>query len=217
MDMSDYIAAKSDQLNADDLIGGPRTIRITKVTGTGNPEQPVAVYFEGDDGKPWKVGKSMRRAMVHLWGPNAASYAGRSLTLYRDPKVKFGGMEVGGIRISHASDIPRDMSMALTATKGQKKLFEVKRLVAEAPKMSNRERMFAAAREAAGRGEKALAAFVVTLLPPALDALKPILAELNATAAKIPAHDPDTGEVPGNDPADDDAERDYLPDDDARI
>jgi hypothetical protein len=31
LDLSDTIAPKSDQLNADDLIGGPRTITITGI------------------------------------------------------------------------------------------------------------------------------------------------------------------------------------------
>ena len=64
VDMSQFVAPKSDQLNADDLIAGPRTIRIRGVRGTENPEQPVSVYFEGDDGKPYKPCKSMRRVMI---------------------------------------------------------------------------------------------------------------------------------------------------------
>lgn len=130
MDMSAFVAPKSDQLNADDLIAGPRTITITRVTGTGNGEQPVAVYFEGDDGKPLKPCKSMRRVMIAAWGADASQYAGRSMTLYRDPKVKFGGMEVGGIRISHMSHIDREMVMALTVTKAKREPYKVKVLAA---------------------------------------------------------------------------------------
>lgn len=126
MDMSAFVAPKSDQLNSDDLISGPRTIRITRVTGTGAADQPVAVFFDGDDGKPMKPCKSMRRVMIAAWGPNAAEYVGRSMTLYRDPKVKFGGMEVGGIRISHMSHIERDMVMALTVTKAKREPYTVR-------------------------------------------------------------------------------------------
>ncbi len=137
MDMSAFVAPKSDQLNADDLIAGPRTITITRVTGTGNGEQPVAVFFEGDDGKPLKPCKSMRRVMIAAWGADASQYAGRSMTLYRDPKVKFGGMEVGGIRISAMSHIEREMVMALTVTKAKREPYKVKVLAQpkrEAPK-----------------------------------------------------------------------------------
>jgi hypothetical protein len=47
----------------------------------------------------------MRRVLVAMWGAEASAYVGRSLTLFRDPDVKFGGMETGGIRISHATHI----------------------------------------------------------------------------------------------------------------
>src|SRR6185312_4825526 len=134
MNMMETVAPKSSQLNADDLIGGPITIRITKVSGTGNNDQPVAVSFDGDNSKPFLPCKSMRRVMITVWGVDAAQYVGRSMTLYRDPKVIFGGMEVGGIRISHMSHIDRDMVMALTATKGKRAPYTVKPLAEQATK-----------------------------------------------------------------------------------
>lgn len=129
IDMGSTIAPKSDQLNVDDLIAGPRTVTITRVTGNqGSLEQPVNVFFEGDNGKPYRPCKSMRRVMVAAWGVNAADYAGRSMTLYCDPNVTFGGMKVGGIRISHMSHIERDMQMALTASRAKRANYTVKRL-----------------------------------------------------------------------------------------
>lgn len=132
--MLDTIVPKSDQLNADDLIGGTRTITLTKVHLTGE-EQPVALHFEGDNGKPYKPGKSMRRVLVQLWGPDANAYAGRSMTLFRDDKVMFGGVAVGGIRISHMTHIDRDITIALTTTRANRKPFTVRPLkVEERPK-----------------------------------------------------------------------------------
>src|SRR3990167_803919 len=124
-DMSKVIVPKSDQINADSLLSGPITITITKVSIKAGTEQPVTISYEGDDGKPWRPCKSMARCLVAAWGPDSAKYIGRSLTLYCDPKVKWGGMEVGGIRISHMSDIDESMTMALTATKGNKRPFTV--------------------------------------------------------------------------------------------
>jgi hypothetical protein len=132
------IAPKSDQMNSDDLIAGPRTITVTRVSLCGEAEQPVAINFDGDNGKPYKPCKSMRRVLVSLWGPDGNAYAGRSMTLYRDDKVQFGGLAVGGIRISHMSHIDRDMTMALTATRANRKPFTVRPLVAEAPAKSDR-------------------------------------------------------------------------------
>lgn len=127
-DMSPVIVPKSDQINADDLISGPRTITITGVDIRPGTEQPVSIYFEGDNNKPWRPCKSMSRVLVAAWGADAKQYVGRSVTLYRDPKVKWGGMEVGGIRVSHLSHIDRDMVMALTATKGKRAPHTVKPL-----------------------------------------------------------------------------------------
>ncbi|MDB5445663.1 MAG: hypothetical protein JWQ97_980 [Phenylobacterium sp.] len=130
-DLAKTIAPKSDQLNSDDLIAGPLTITITTVRGCDEPEQPVAVHFEGDDKKPYKPCKSMRRVMVHCWGPDGKTYAGRRITLFRDEGVQFGGIKVGGIRISHMSHIDRDVTMALTATRAKRTPFTVKPLQAE--------------------------------------------------------------------------------------
>lgn len=126
-DLSATIKPKSDQLNSDDLISGPITIKITDVTSRAG-DQPIAISFEGDQGKPFLPCKSMRRVLVQLWGNDGKTYVGRSMTLYRDPKVTWGGAEVGGIRISHMSDIDGDKTLALTANKSQRKPYVIKKL-----------------------------------------------------------------------------------------
>lgn len=132
VDMSAFIQSKSDQINADDLIGGPRTITITGVSANeSSPEQPINIRFEDDDGKPFRPCKSMRRVMVAVWGADASKYVGRSMTLYRDPKVQFGGMQVGGIRISHMSHIDEKKTMALTATRAKRAPYTVEPLRVE--------------------------------------------------------------------------------------
>jgi hypothetical protein len=129
VDMSQFIAPKSDQLNSDDLIGGPRTITITRVTGNeGNAEQPVNIFYAEDEAHPFRPCKSMRRVMVKIWGADASKYVGRSMTLYRDPKVKWGGMEVGGIRISHMTGLDKPETMALTETRSARKPYTVQPL-----------------------------------------------------------------------------------------
>ena len=132
-DMSAVIVPKSDQISADDLLAGPITIRIASVDIRPGTEQPVFIHFEDDNGRPWKPCKSMSRVLVAAWGPDAKNYAGRDVTLYRDATVKWGGMEVGGIRISHMSHLERAMTIALTATKGSRKPFVVKPLIREKP------------------------------------------------------------------------------------
>ena len=131
MNMLATIVAKSDQLNSDDLIGGRAlTIKVTKVAfDPTKPDQPVSIFYDGDQGKLDKPCKSMRRVLVNVWGPDANAYVERSMTLYRDDGVQFGGMAVGGIRIANMSHIDKPVTMALTATRANRKPFTVKPLV----------------------------------------------------------------------------------------
>lgn len=131
MDMTPTIVPRSDQLNADSFMGGPKTYTIAKVSGNeGNAEQPVNFHFEGEP-LVFRPCKSMRRVIVKIWGPDASKYAGRSMTIYRDPKVKWGGMEVGGIRISHMTGIDKPETMALTETRSARKPYTVQPLKVE--------------------------------------------------------------------------------------
>lgn len=128
MDISTTIAPKSDQLNADDLIGGPVTVTITGVS-RGDSDQPVNIATaEFGDGRPFKPCKSMRRVLVAAWGADASTYTGRRMTLYREASVRFGGQEVGGIRISHMSHIDHKLTLALTMTRGKRAPFIVEPL-----------------------------------------------------------------------------------------
>ena len=129
-DMSPAIVPKSDQISADDLLSGPRTFKILGVSIKPGTEQPVEIAIEGE--RPWRPCKGMSRILVAAWGPDASKYTGRSVTLFRDPTIKWGGLEVGGIRISHMSDIDGSMTTALTMTKGSKKAFTVKPLATPA-------------------------------------------------------------------------------------
>lgn len=133
MNMLSTIVPKSDQINADDLIGKTMTITVREVKFSGGQEQPVSMYFDGSD-KAFRPCKSMCRVLVAAWGPNAKEYVGRSMMLYRDPSVKWGGLEVGGIRISHMTHIDTAMTMALTATKGARKPFTVKPMALDSAK-----------------------------------------------------------------------------------
>lgn len=126
-DMRSAIVPKSDQWNFDDFLSGPITFKITGVRVKTGGEQPVEISLEGTE-KFYRPCKSMARVLVAAWGADSSQYAGRSLTLYGDPSVKWAGMCVGGIRISHMSDIGETMTMALTVTRANKKPFTVKPL-----------------------------------------------------------------------------------------
>ena len=135
-DMTPVIIPKSDQMSADDFLAGPKTYSIEGVEIRAGTEQPVSIHLAGEP-RAWKPCKSMSRVLVAAWGPDANVYKGHSVTLYRDPTVKWGGMEIGGIRISHMSHIERDMLLQLTATKGKRAPHIVKPITAQADKVAD--------------------------------------------------------------------------------
>lgn len=154
-DLRPTIIPKSDQMNAEQLLSGPMTITVSEVR-IGSADQPVIINFEGDDGRPFKPSKTMRKVLIFAWGPDGSQWPGKSMTLYCDESVRFGGSQVGGIRISHLSDIEREMSLSLTATKGKKSVHTIKRLVidharniSQAPDVASLKAAFNAAYRAA--------------------------------------------------------------------
>src|SRR5690349_12781312 len=111
-------------MNAEDLLTGPRTFTITGVRKGSGEEQPFDFYLDGFP-RPFKPSKTVRRLLVAAWGKDGEAYTGRRLTLYRDPEVRFGAQEVGGIRVSHMSHIGKKLTLALTVSKGKRSKFEV--------------------------------------------------------------------------------------------
>lgn len=132
MNVSEAIAPKSDQLNAEDLLTGPRTVRISGVSA-GSVEQPLVVHYEGENGRPWKPSKTMSRMMTAMWGMESDAWVGQSVTLFRNPDIMFGGQKVGGIEISHATGIERRFTAVLSVTRGKRKPFSVDVLEAPSP------------------------------------------------------------------------------------
>lgn len=126
-DLRSTIVPKSDQLNADQLVGGPMTITVSRVTAATG-DQPVSVYYEGDKGRPFKPCLTMRKVLVLAWGHDGTQWAGRSMRVYNDPDVRFGKDLTGGVRISHLSHIDRDIKVSLAVTKGKKAVYEIRRL-----------------------------------------------------------------------------------------
>jgi len=113
--IADTTKAKSDQLNADDLIGNPITVEVLNVK-RHTRDQPILINISGGN-MPFLPCKSMRRVLVTAWGVNAKEWIGRSMTLYCDPTVTWGGVAVGGVRISHLSHIDMDIKMSISKSR----------------------------------------------------------------------------------------------------
>lgn len=131
MDMTESIAPKSDQLNAEDLRTGPRTFTIENVT-KGSAEQPFNFHLAEIPGRPYRPSKSMRRIMVAAWGKDPLAYIGRKLTLYRNPEITFGKTKVGGIEISHMAGVENAKKIVLPVSKGRYQTFVIEPLTAPA-------------------------------------------------------------------------------------
>lgn len=163
-DMTQVIVPKSDQLNADDLLGRTLTIKITKVNVLVSGDQRVSINYEGDNGKPYKPCKSMCRVLVKVWGNDSKNYVGKSMTLFCDEKVTWAGAAVGGIRISNMSHIKEPVTMALTATRANKKPYTVKPLIlAQEPEVDAALKV--SGDEAAKLGVESYTAWLATLTP----------------------------------------------------
>jgi len=131
-DVSFALEAKSDQLNAVDIMGAEPVIRIREVK-VRKGEQPVSVYFDGDNNRPWKPSKGMLRILAGAWGRDSSAWVGKFAKLFFEPTVKYGGKEVGGIRIRALSDIDeRGLTFALTLNRQQREPYLVPLLKVEA-------------------------------------------------------------------------------------
>ncbi|MDN0106692.1 hypothetical protein QVN76_07275 [Yersinia rochesterensis] len=137
MDLSRTIIPKSDQLNFEDVQSSSITALIKSVRA-GNSEQPVFIDLDGYDGRPYKPSKSMRRVLIGGWGNDGHSWVGKTLTLIGDSTVKFGGVAVGGIKVSAMSDINSDLSLMLTTSRGKRSEHRVKKLEVKPVKVEER-------------------------------------------------------------------------------
>jgi len=128
--LRDTTAPKSDQLNVDDITGTTKIIRVTAVKRGSTKEQPISIEYAGMDGRPYKPCKTMRRVLIAAWGEDGRDWQGRSMKLYCDPEVMFGGVKVGGIRISQMSHIDKELKLMLSVSRAKRAESKITRLQA---------------------------------------------------------------------------------------
>lgn len=125
-DISDSLAPASDQLDAIELVAGPRIFTITRVS-RGTDEQPINVYFT-DFPRPWRPSKNMRRLLAACWGSDASQWTGRRVELFFDPDVTFGKDKPGGTRIRALSHIDKPRAVPLLVSRGKSATYKVQPL-----------------------------------------------------------------------------------------
>lgn len=120
VDITQAMQAKSDQLNAMDIIGSPLVIKVRGSDYKQGRDQPLWIYFDGDNNRPFKPSKGMIRVICGAWGTETDNYIGRHMRLEYEPSVVYAGKEVGGVWIKAMSDIPEKgmmFSLAINRTK----------------------------------------------------------------------------------------------------
>ncbi|QWY79691.1 hypothetical protein PP637_gp63 [Arthrobacter phage Persistence] len=122
---------RSDQWNADDFTGGPRTFTVAGVK-EGAAEQKYDIQLEGE-ARAWRPPLTMLRVLIAAWGDDSNVWIGRRVTLYQDPTVKFGRDVLGGIRISHLSHLDKPLQIKVTTTRGKREPVTVQPLKEPAP------------------------------------------------------------------------------------
>lgn len=152
IDVSQTIIPKSDQLNAEDFISGPRVFTVIDVRVRDSAEQPVDVLFAGGF-RPWKPCKTTRRILILGWGADASAWIGKSIRLYRDPTVLWAGKPEGGIRIAAMSHLRAAIEERLSFAKGKRAPVRVEVLTpSEIPPTDEVEIARSVARAAVARG-----------------------------------------------------------------
>lgn len=131
-DVSFALEAKSDQLNAVDIIGAEPVLKIRQVSVRDTQDQPIWIYYEGDNGRPWKPSKGMLRILAAAWGRDSSQWEGGRVQVYFEPSVKYAGEEVGGIRIKALSGIDQNgMTCTITINRQKRQPYRVECLQAE--------------------------------------------------------------------------------------
>ena len=124
-DIGFALEAKSDQLNYDDIADTEVVITISEVR-VRKGDQPVWIYFNGCNNRPWKPSKGMIRILATAWGRDSSQWVGKSAKLYGDKTVKWAGKEIGGIRIRALSHIATNgLSAMLTVARGKRNEYRV--------------------------------------------------------------------------------------------
>lgn len=119
-DVSHTLIARSDQLNAVDLIGTEKLLTITSVDVKQSGEQPVVIHYEGENKRPWKPALTARRILAALWGSDSSKWIGHTVAVHCDPTVVYAGEEVGGIRPHAATGIDSERVIKLKERRGPK-------------------------------------------------------------------------------------------------
>lgn len=138
-DIEKACMAKIDHLTYKHVnLFGKIVAKIAKVRKGPSDTRRVRIDFEPNehcmdpDGKPlhYLPCKGMIRVLVEAWGKNGSvDWIGKSVELFGNPEVIYGGKKKGGIQISRLSHIEKPLDTQLTISQGNTIPFRVEPLI----------------------------------------------------------------------------------------
>lgn len=126
IDLTKHIEADSDCLVAADLVGGPLTILVERVTESGKNDKKKIDIFYANSEKPFRPCKSMLRILCELWNTtDATTFIGRGITLYREPDCMWKGEKTPGVRICGLSHIEKAVTVVANERRGKMNTYQI--------------------------------------------------------------------------------------------
>lgn len=124
--------AKTDQINADDLVSGPLTITVAGVAIHPGEKQKCSIRTVETPGRVYRPCLTMTRVLIAAWGIDGSVWIGRRIRIYRDESVYFAD-QPGGIRMSHLSDHPAKAVYWFQESRGKRRSWTIYRLDDDQP------------------------------------------------------------------------------------
>ena len=122
---------RSDQINYEDFLAGPRVYTIGGVR-VGTAEQKYDIQLQGEE-RVWRPPLTVLRTLIACWGDDATVWQGRQVELYGDPSIRFGKEAVGGIRIAKLSHIEEPKTVSVAVARGKRQKITIQPLQVEPP------------------------------------------------------------------------------------
>ena len=121
----EVVQAKSNQLNAADLLVKTK-FKIIRVNYLPRDKaQPIHIHLEGCEGRPYKPSKGMRKPLMDRWGRNTEDWLDQCLELYCNDSITFGDQQTGGIQISAMTGIDKAHTFSLRKSRTKYELFTI--------------------------------------------------------------------------------------------
>ena len=98
MDMTQFVTG--NYLGKDDIDVTGQDITITEIKIEQVKDEPRPVLISLTSGlKPWILNKTNINILSALFGTESTAWHGKTINIYNDPTITFGGQVTGGLRV----------------------------------------------------------------------------------------------------------------------